>query len=100
MFKRLSPRIYPVPFANAIVRIMDDLKWTRACHLGMMPMDLPTGPTIVGSMPDTDDFAQANLAECFAYLRGGKSLSLPKHWKDIFPSFLPERPNPWAVHSA
>ena len=89
------PRISPVPFGVAVARINDDLKRTRACFLNLLPVGYPTGPQTMQTTPDTSDFSQARLAECFKYIRGAKTLNLPPAWKEIIPSFLPERQNSW-----
>lgn len=91
-------RIYPEPFADAVVRLADDLKRTRTDFGLQVPIRLPEGPEIVlATHNDDESFAQADLASCFEYLRGGKNLLLPGHWREIIPELMPKRRNPWIV---
>ena len=92
-------RIYPEPFAEAVLRMLDDLKENRTQVHQKLPTPEPCGPEIISSMfrerHRNDQFPQANLAEAFKYIRGGTGLNLPKYWKEIVPSFLPDRENPY-----
>ncbi|CAK9065712.1 Uncharacterized protein SCF082_LOCUS33567 [Durusdinium trenchii] len=80
-----SVRIYPEPFGEAVARINDDLKRTRACFLNLLPVGYPTGPQTMQTTPDTSDFSQARLAECFKYIRGAKTLNLPPVPEEEYP---------------
>ena len=93
-------RIYPEPFADAVVRLLHDLSENRTQFSSKVPVSSPTGPELLENMSffqqsRNEDFAQANLAEVFEYIRGGTGLNLPPYWKSIVPSSLPKRANPW-----
>ena len=76
--------------------MFDDLIEQRPSTHSIQPFGISPGPELIRVMRDVNsDFAQANLADCFEYIRGGKGLNLPSHWKTILPSFLPKRANPW-----
>lgn len=76
---------YPRPFAQAIVRLRDDLvnRGTRHSY----PSPMPTGVSTVQAAWQDDEglFKQARLSEVIAYLRLGSSLNLPKHWRETIP---------------
>lgn len=78
-------RNYPRPFAQAIVRLRDDLvnRGTRHSY----PSPMPTGVSTVQAAWQDDEglFKQARLSEVVAYLRLGSSLNLPKHWRETIP---------------
>lgn len=76
-------RQYPVPFAQAIVRLRKALLDTRPEHL--YPIELPPGLVSVRNAPPAhhdDLFTNARLQEVVVYLRAGKNLDLPKHWRE------------------
>lgn len=92
-------RQYPEPFADAVVRLRETLLDTKAPTgmnlFNIVPSPLPSGPQILGSMPDDDGglFGFARLEEAFDYIRRGKGLELPAHWRDnnLIPLSLPAR---------
>jgi len=76
--------------------MLDDLIERRPSIHSVQPFGISPGPSLIHAMLDVNsDFAQAHLAEAFQYIRGGKGLDLPSHWKTIVPSFLPKRANPY-----
>lgn len=79
-------REYPVPFANAIVRLRNDLITDAPTGL-CIPHILPSGPEILASALDDDEglFAFADLGSAYTYLRSGKGLKLPEHWREHLP---------------
>ena len=84
-----KPREYPVPFANAIVRIRDDL--IRVAPSGpCLPIVFPSGPEILASALDDDEglFAFADMGSAYTYLRSGKGLKLPEHWYEHLPHLI------------
>lgn len=78
------PRHYPVPFAQAIVRIRQELIDGRVHH--EYPHPMPPGLDTVQRAPAASEgdglFKAARLEEVVAYLRAGTNLRLPKHWRD------------------
>lgn len=83
-------RTYPMPFAQAIVNLRDDLVASRPME-PVISHDLPSGPEILDSMPDDDGslFSTADLSSCYRYLRCGKGLKLPQHWRRFMPLEVP-----------
>ena len=79
-------RTYPLPFANAIVNLRDDLISSRPME-HVPSHDLPSGPQILAGMPDDDAglFSFADLSSCYRYLRCGKGLKLPQQWHRFMP---------------
>lgn len=63
----------------------------------ILPRPCPTGPEILKVMPDDDGglFGFADLKSAYDYMRAGKGLDLPKHWKIqdgfLLPPVLPPR---------
>ncbi len=77
-------RIYPGKFGDAIVHLREDLVNSRVDH--DWPSPTPAGvDTLMATPPDDGLFRSADLLAVFRYLRGGKRLNLPKHWKEIIP---------------
>ena len=78
------PRHYPVPFAQAIVRIRQELIDGRVHH--EYPHPMPPGVDTVQRAPTASEgdglFKAARLGEVVTYLRAGTNLRLPKHWRD------------------
>ena len=52
---------------------------------------MPTGPQILEATPSDQQglFATADLGSVYLYLRGGKNLKLPDHWKPYMPHSVP-----------
>ena len=83
-------RTYPVPFAKKIVNIRKNLIDGRPME-PMIPSPSPTGPEILMSTPEDEEglFASADLGSVYKYLRGGKGLALPDHWREYMPHVAP-----------
>ena len=80
------PRIYPVPFAECIVALRQDLIENRPMDV-TIPAPCPLGPEILAGTPEDTEglFAKADLKGVYKYLRGGKGLQLPTHWYSQMP---------------
>ena len=80
-------RHYPRPFAEAIVRIRNELIAKGTYH--HYPDNLPFGVSTFRSTPLDEDqeglFKKARLEQVVAYLRSGSNLNLPDHWRDLIP---------------
>ena len=83
-------RTYPVPFAERIVNIRGDLIQGRPME-PLIPSPCPLGPEILSSTPEDVEglFATADLSSVYRYLRGGKGLQLPPHWRPYMPHEVP-----------
>ena len=80
----LHLRNYPAKFGDAIVRLREDLVASRIHH--SYPSPVPPGVETVDATPlDQGLFSTANLMDVVKYLRYGKNLNLPDHWKAIIP---------------
>lgn len=78
-------RHYPVPFGEAVTRLREDLLNTRIYDVHPFPLPR-TVPVFTSIPPERKElFEHANLLEVVKYLRYGKRLDLPKHWKDVLP---------------
>ena len=88
--ENLQLREYPVPFADNIVKLREELISSRP-HEPFFGDDLPSGPQILLSTPHDEEglFATANLRGVYSYLRGGAGLRLPPHWREYMPHELP-----------
>ncbi|CAL1147475.1 unnamed protein product [Cladocopium goreaui] len=88
--RRLDVGTYPVPFAQRIVNIRGDLIQGRPME-PLIPSPCPLGPQILSSTPEDVEglFATADLGSVYRYLRGGKGLQLPPHWRPYMPCEVP-----------
>lgn len=81
--------IYPEHFACSISELVDDLRMAR--QGSQMPDPVPTAQETFlkcDSMNGSDLFDHADLASVFSYLRGCKSLRIPKEWVDHVPTSI------------
>lgn len=79
-----GPRVYPLAFANMIVKIFDDLVTGGE---GKPPLDyVPEfGGADMFREYSWSDWPEAGLYSVLRYLRGNKNLHCPQYLKDSFP---------------
>ena len=81
-------RQYPVRFGFKIVDLYSDLV-TSALGKATLPTVIPPAMQSYEGMPDDIgalDYAQ--MVDVFNYLRQGKGLIIPNHWKHLVPKPL------------
>ena len=82
-------RIYPWPFARALVDMLEDLK-KSSCGTPKLPEVTPSAFTMFSSLWYRDDreWQYVNFAEVYNYLRGNRKLCIPPEWRGVIPSRL------------
>ena len=93
-------REYPVPFGNRLVDLFTELITTAK---GWTPLPSPLPPAIESfQQMSVDDHGlgleYAALDEVYKYLRFGKHLKIPKHWREHVPK-EPPMPAKLVIHA-
>ena len=86
----LSPRVYPVAFADFMAHRAAGFMQTCKGQ-PQLPELVPAATTTFETMSwnsDPEFWKFAGLAEVFCYLRGAKGLKLPEAWKPLIPRSL------------
>ena len=88
-FSKLWLRIYPWPFARAMVDMLEDLK-ESACGTPPLPKLVPAAlDCFTGKwVRDSRDWRYIDFGEVYNYLRGSRKLQIPPNWRGIIPDRL------------
>jgi len=84
-----KPRIYPWPFARALVDMVENMKET-ASGCPRLPDEIPSAFETFNSSWDgpSDIWQYVDFSGLFTYLRGNRKLKIPSEWRVVIPNRL------------
>ena len=84
-----KPRIYPWPFARALIDMVEEMKET-ASGCPQLPDTVPSAFEMFNRSWDTpaDLWQYVGFDGLFEYLRGNRKLKIPPEWRTVIPNRL------------
>ena len=86
--QNVSPRHYPMPFARAMVDIVEQMKAARRGCPQLPEVVPPFQEVLTWDWLESDVWQCAGLDDLYKYLRGASALKIPQDLKRHFPKEL------------